>query len=375
MEAPRVLALLQLPPPAHGVAAVNDCVAKSDFLRSRFTLRVEGVQVAREIADIRKANLGKLARTLAICWRVGRALASFRPDLVYFTVPPDGPAFLLGCVLIAMSRASGHNVLLHLHGRGVAAAARGWRRPLYRWALGRGLVIVLATSEFADVRDFVEPERVRVLSNATADAAGGAIARSATDSSTIIFVSNLLLSKGPLILVDALRRLRDTGKTFRAKLAGAETAELTRLEIDTAIGLAALANCVEYVGPVHGTDKDRLLRGADILAVPTYRDAFPVIVLEGMCYSLAVVATQEGAIPEMIEDGVNGLLVAPRDIEALAAALEKLLSDTPLRESLGREARRRYDRDFRIEIFEKNLADIWHQALESPAHAAQTETP
>jgi glycosyltransferase involved in cell wall biosynthesis len=359
---PRVLALLQLPPPTHGVAVLNAFVARSRRLHDQFMLRVEEVQVAREISDIKRATLQKLGRTIAICCRVAWALVTFRPDLVYFSLPPDGPSFLLGCILIAMSRATARNMLIHLHGRGVAAGARGWRKPLYRWVLGRGLIVILSPSEYADINAFVTADRVRFLPNAIPDEAGSTLARERTGTPLIAYISNLLPSKGALVLVEALRQVHATGKVFAAKLAGAETAELTAIQICKAIDSAGLASCVEYVGPVYGAEKDKFLRAADILSVPTYRDAFPLIVLEGMCYSLAVVSTREGAIPEMIEDGVSGLLVPPKDADALAAAIVKLLSDAPLRDRLGEEARKRYEQKFCMETFENNIAEIWRQA-------------
>ena len=74
----------------------------------------------------------------------------------------------------------------------------------------------------------------------------------------------------------------------------------------------------------------------DVAVLPSYREAQGLTILEAMALSRPVVASRVGGIPEMIEDGVTGLLVPPQDPPALAAAIVRLLSDHPLADMLGR---------------------------------------
>jgi glycosyltransferase involved in cell wall biosynthesis len=74
----------------------------------------------------------------------------------------------------------------------------------------------------------------------------------------------------------------------------------------------------------------------DVAVLPSYREAQGLVILEAMALSRPVVATNVGGIPEMIEDGVTGLLVPPRDAPALAAAITRLLEDHPLADTLAR---------------------------------------
>ncbi len=80
---------------------------------------------------------------------------------------------------------------------------------------------------------------------------------------------------------------------------------------------------------------------ASIVVVPSRREGYGVVAREAMAYGRAVVATNVGGLPDAIEDGVTGLLVPARDPQALRAALERLLGDASLRESLGAAGRRR----------------------------------
>ena len=86
------------------------------------------------------------------------------------------------------------------------------------------------------------------------------------------------------------------------------------------------------------------------------RDGLPNVLMEAQSQGLAVVATRVSAVPELIEDGVNGLLVAPGDRAALAAALERLIRDPALRAGMGAAGERRVRDDFAMDAGIDDLA-------------------
>jgi glycosyltransferase involved in cell wall biosynthesis len=86
---------------------------------------------------------------------------------------------------------------------------------------------------------------------------------------------------------------------------------------------------------------EELLSGVDVFAMPGEIDAFGYAVLEAMAASLPVVAPRVAAIPELVDDGVTGVVVSPGDDHAFADALGRLVADTPTREAMGAAGRRR----------------------------------
>ena len=78
-----------------------------------------------------------------------------------------------------------------------------------------------------------------------------------------------------------------------------------------------------------------LLPAFDVFVLPSVKEGFPWVVLEAMTAKIPVVATEVGAIPEIIEDGVNGFLVKPGHPEALASKIEMVLGDDRLRQEMG----------------------------------------
>jgi glycosyltransferase involved in cell wall biosynthesis len=126
---------------------------------------------------------------------------------------------------------------------------------------------------------------------------------------------------------------------------------------------------------VRDSAKERLLRGAWALALPSHVEALPMAVLESLAAGVPVVATRVGAIPSAVEDGRAGLLVAPRDVGALSAALVRLLGDAGLRKAMGRAARQRALEEFSSEVVVPRVEALWReiaprQELGARAHAA-----
>lgn len=96
------------------------------------------------------------------------------------------------------------------------------------------------------------------------------------------------------------------------------------------------------------TNIPQILASLDMLALPSLFEGMPNIALEAMAAGLPVVATAVGGTPEVVIDGKTGLLVPPRDAEALASALTRLLKNPQLREEMGQAGRKRVESEFSI---------------------------
>jgi glycosyltransferase involved in cell wall biosynthesis len=109
----------------------------------------------------------------------------------------------------------------------------------------------------------------------------------------------------------------------------------------------ALPSAAHILMPGQRSDIARLIDGADVVVVPsTYQDALPLSVIEGMVHEKPVIGTTVGGIPEMLRDELEGILVPPGDVDALAAAILRLAADAPLRAQFGARGRARVLSDF-----------------------------
>jgi len=108
----------------------------------------------------------------------------------------------------------------------------------------------------------------------------------------------------------------------------------------------------------------------DVLALPTYREGFPNVVLEASAAGKPVVATRATGVVDAVLDGVTGILVPVRDAQALATAVARLLEDRELAAQMGRAGRERAEREFSSDRVWGELATLYRELLkERGAHA------
>lgn len=174
----------------------------------------------------------------------------------------------------------------------------------------------------------------------------------------LLFLSNLIVSKGIYVLLEACQRLKERGVAFHCDYVGGESKEVTGEQFRKAIAERGLEDCVIYHGPQYGADKDRAFRRADIFVQPTFDDCFPLTLVEAMQYRLPIVSTDVGAIPDIVTDGVNGLVCKQQDVDSLVEALTTLLADAALRREMGERGHARYLKEMTLEAFEGNFVMV-----------------
>lgn len=158
----------------------------------------------------------------------------------------------------------------------------------------------------------------------------------------LVSAARLVPKKGLHILPPALAQLRARGIPFRWLIAG-DGPERERLQ--ALVSEHGIADAVEFLGPVGNDEVRRRLLHADAAVLPCVvasdgeRDGIPIFLTEAMALGVPVVTTPVSGIPELIEDGVNGLLASPGSAAALAAKLQQLLADSPGARAIGQRGR------------------------------------
>ncbi|HEV8488510.1 MAG TPA: glycosyltransferase [Candidatus Limnocylindrales bacterium] len=132
-----------------------------------------------------------------------------------------------------------------------------------------------------------------------------------------------------------------------------------REELERQVRELRIAHRVVFTG--RRDDVPGVTAALDVAVLPSYREAQGLTILEAMALSRPVVASNVGGIPEMIEDGVTGLLVPPGDPVALAAAIVRLLEDHSLADTLGRAGHDLVHDRFCIELMVKAIEEIYDE--------------
>ena len=238
------------------------------------------------------------------------------------------------------------------------------RRFLDRNVVARGSDVVLAVSE-RDRQQMIEveripPERIRVLPNGIpTPSENGVSVRSELgvppEVGLIGAVGRLYPQKGYDDLIRAIALLKERyARPFRCLILGhgPEEARLNAL-----IDELGVAGEVQLAG--RREDIADVVRALDIAVLSSKYEGMPLAILEYMAGGAAIVATAVGGVPELIEDGVHGLLVRPEHPGELAAAMQRLLEDRDLAARLGQAAHERQRANYDLDVVVRQLEDLY----------------
>ena len=393
----KILFIAPLPPPVHGSSMVSKYIKESTLIQESFDCDFVNLSTSRTMDEIGKGGLKKIFRFLgSLCSLLGKLL-THRYDLCYIAITCHGMGFLKDAPFALLCKLFGRKLLLHQHNKGMSRDCNRWP---YRWLMPlvyrNATVMLLSWHLYEDISAVVKREQVIVCPNgippldngqrlnvdvnvdanqqsmtAINQRPEGAINRAehfnrsaasltGTEGAEprLLFLSNLIVSKGIYVLLEACQRLKERGVAFHCDYVGGESKEVTGEQFRKAIAERGLEDCVTYHGPQYGADKDRAFRRADIFVQPTFDDCFPLTLVEAMQYRLPIVSTDVGAIPDIVTDGVNGLVCKQQDVDSLVEALTTLLADAALRREMGERGHARYLKEMTLEAFERSFAEV-----------------
>ncbi len=230
--------------------------------------------------------------------------------------------------------------------RGIAQAYQCWDEYLDRVRMTHADQVVCSSRDQADrvVNKLEIPEqKVRVIyygidTNRLFPENG----KRARLNPNVLYAGGLSLSKGLHVLLDAFARIRPRFPDARLSVVG----DGHWAPYQQKIKALGLSECVRYRGQIPHPEIGKHYRSAYLLAAPTRHESFGLILAEAMACGIPVVATRVTAIPEVVEDGVTGLLVPVDDPTALADALAAVLSDPERAAAMGRAGRARVEERF-----------------------------
>jgi glycosyltransferase involved in cell wall biosynthesis len=176
------------------------------------------------------------------------------------------------------------------------------------------------------------------------------------DSNAVVagIVAMLRGKKGHEDLIAAVRPMMSERANLHVVIAG-EGGEFARLKaMIEAFGLSRRIHLLGF-----RKDINNVLKGCDLFVLPTHQEALGQAFIEAMAMGLPVIGTQVDGVPELIDPGVNGLLVPVRDVEALREALTRLVDDAPLRARFGLASRIKTDHHFTVEGMASETVDFY----------------
>lgn len=315
------------------------------LFRSGLAARAELLHFQVGSEGRREGALQKLARFLFSPLELAAVLVRRRPDIVHINTSLEPKSFWRDLAYLAVARALGRRVVYQVHGGALPGdffAGRPAHTALLRRALRwPDVIVLLARVELEAYAAFVPGQRLVVVPNAidAGPLAAAPLRPRASGPLRAAYLGRLSDTKGVLEGLEAVAALARDGRDLAFTIAGGgpEEARLRARAEALAIG-----DRVRFAGALFGEAKDALWRESDVFLFPTYhREGLPYALLEAMAAGAVPVTTRTGAIPDVVEDGVHGVLVPPRDVAAVTEALRRLDGDRALLHRLAAAGRAR----------------------------------
>ncbi|WP_157472979.1 glycosyltransferase family 4 protein [Eudoraea adriatica] len=355
----KILFILHYPPPVHGAAMVGQYIMESNSLNSNFDCQYINLGTSVSIDEIGKGSLIKGIRYFKLLGLTIKKLYRFKPNLVYLTLTASGAGFYKDSIIVMMAKAFGKKVVVHFHNKGVGKRQDKWfDNLLYKMVFKKTEVILLSEHLYPDIGKYFPKKRVHYCANGIPEnKVLKLITKSNKSKVEILFLSNLITSKGVYILLEACQILQAKKLPFHCTFIGGG-GDVTVEQFQEKVNALGLSNNVHYAGRKYGVEKEEAYSQADIFTLPTFNECFPLVLLEAMQFSLPIVSTYEGGIREIVKDGKTGFLVQQQDANALAEKLEILILNPELRLRMGEAGRKHYEKHFTLELFETRFSNI-----------------
>ncbi|CDK40749.1 glycosyltransferase family 4 protein [Halorubrum sp. AJ67] len=295
-------------------------------------------------------------------------LARRRPDIVHVHTSHSFSFYISAPYVLVAGLLWNRPVILHVHGSSFDTFledASPLAARFQQTVFGACTAVVALSDHWRDVlATRVPPERIVVVPNAVDPDEYDP--DPAADPPHLVFVSNHIERKGIVEVTEAVDELQDSGLRFRATIAGSGPLS------GHAEAVAEAHDAVDYVGFVSEERKRGLLGEGSVYVLPTSAEGLPIAVLEAMAGANAIVSTDVGGIPSIVDES-NGALVAPGDVRGLTDALEELLSDPERTERMGRASRRRIEESYAWPDVVDELLSLYARAL-SDAEGANDDS-
>lgn len=362
----KVLFILHLPPPIHGAAIIGKYILESDIIKEAFEGDFINLSTSQTLNEIGRGGFFKIINLLKIQFKVIRALFSNKYDLCYITIAAKGVGFYKDLFIVFILKFFKIKIIYHFHNKGISSRqANKLDNLLYKFTFKNTKIILLSECLYYDITKYMDKKDVFYCPNGILPPQKKILLnRNSNQPCRLLFLSNMMVEKGALVLLEACRLLKKKEIKFECQFVGAWS-DISEKDFNTEVLKNDLSLYVTAYGQKYHEDKNLFFEEADVFVFPTFyhNECFPLVLLEAMQYSLPIISTPEGGIADIVLNGETGFLTQQQNVKLLTEKLELLILNPTLRESMGTAGKKRFDELFTMEKFENNLINILKKTL------------
>ncbi len=363
----KILFIMHMPPPMHGAAQMGQYIHDSELINSSFDCKYLNPSASDNVKDVGRLSFKKIFFLFSFIHKIYKIVNKWHPDLVYITPTSDRWGFYRDYLNVLLLKYMKCHIIAHFHNKADKSFRKKWyNRYLYRSFFNGINTIFLSKRLLPQFEEYLNEDTTYICPNGIKTNIGEFKERKNDVSKPfqILFLSNMMEEKGVYVLLDACKNLKKANVDFRCDFIG-KWADITESRFNERVEHYGLKHCVNAHGPIYGEEKRAFFENAELLVFPTFHhgETFGLVLLEAMDFSLPVIGTNEGGIPDIIDDGKTGFVIPTKDPESLAKKILFFIEHRDIAAQMGIEGRKKYLKDYTYNVFEKNIYLIFSECL------------
>jgi glycosyltransferase involved in cell wall biosynthesis len=363
----KLLVIGAVPPPYHGVTAMNEILLRAVQQSKAFDALHLDISDHRPISAVEKFDWQNVWQAFSAGVRGLWQLLVWRPDIVYLAISQKALGFVRDALFLVPLRLLGRRVVVHLHGGNFHEFYRGASpllRALIRFCLVRVRAAIVLGESLRKCFDGLVPlERIWVVPNGIPDFATACGRPAPSKRLRVLYLGTVVREKGSEVFVRAALKMLERMDAAEFIVAGPWFRESERDELLALIKAQGREADIRFIGQVVGDRKTEVLGAADVLVFPgVQQEGLPLVVLEAMCAGRAVIASDRGCLREVVVHGETGFVVPPGDVCAVVERLMMLAENRQLCAEMGAAGRRRYEECYQQEHCVQQILGVLEQA-------------
>lgn len=352
-----ILMVGPFPEPTTGVSVANDMVLNI-FLESK-NYHVRNINTSYNIFEesIGKFSIKKFLFYIALNFHFFKI---FKCDILYYTPGQTFYGILKYSFFILLGSLLGKELIIHIHGnhlRNEYNSLKGIKKKIFHYLISKSTKgIVLSKSLLKNLTPFIEKSNIFILPNFAQEYLVKENTLKNYKELRIVFLSNLMIEKGIIVLLQTLKMLENKNIPYKAKIAG----NLDMINKDKINSLLSQLKNTEYLGIVKEESKRDLLNWGNIFTLPTFykMEGQPISILEAMATGNVIITTKHEGTGDIMQNNVHGFFVDKNDVISLEKIFIHLKNEMEIIRKISKSNKKYFQENFTQLQFKQRLLKI-----------------
>jgi len=355
----KILFLSPLPPPHYGSAISSEMCLNILKKSNKFQIKNIKLNYSKNMSDIGKISLNKIKETFSTKKQIKKTIKEFKPNIIYFVPATYSLGLIRDWLFVQeIKKYWKGKILFHIRSRILEKTWKSYHgKKILKNMYHNNKAIVLGKELIKDLQKTTPPQNIFILPNAIKNEVSEnklkkiIRKRRKNKEFNILFLSNMDKTKGWQKLLNTCKILNEKKFNFRCDFIGAWWNKKDKKYFKKFVLKNGLNKKVFSLDSKKGKEKNEFLEKANCLVFPTEMDTFGKVLIEAYMFAVPVIASKEGAIPSIIDEGKTGFLLNKNTSKEIA----KKILEYKNWEKIGLTGRKKFLKEFEIKKYKKEF--------------------